>query len=294
MTNPQIFIEAHHRLGEAILWHAARQCLYWIDLLDPALFSHDLITAKTVRRALDLTPPIGAIAATTDPDVLMISHRNGLSLLHIDTLKMVPFCDPEQGREDVMYNDMKCDRWGRIWAGTSHVGEAANVGSIWCVAGDGRFEKGDSGFPIANGPAFSPDGTALYFNDSYHYQTLRYRISPDNLNLGPRHVFKTYTVEEGMPDGLTVDQVGNIWTAQWGGAQIICLSAEGEDIKTLAVPAGNVTAMCFGGPTLDTMYVTTARDGLSAAVLERYPLTGSLFQFPNLGHGLPEPLFNLG
>jgi sugar lactone lactonase YvrE len=293
MPTPEIFITAQHRLGEAILWHEARQCLYWIDLLDPALFSHDLKTGETVKRALDLVPPIGAIAATTDPDVLMLSHRNGLSLLRIDDLNMTPFCDPEQGRSDVMYNDMKCDRWGRLWAGTSHVGETVGLGSLWCVAGDGRFMKGDTGFPIANGPAFSPDGGTVYFNDSFNYQTLCYEISVKSLALGPRRVFKTYTIEQGMPDGLTVDVVGNIWTAQWGGARIICLSPGGQEIATLPIPAGNVTAMCFGGPKLDILFVTTARDGLSAAVLSRYPLTGSLFQFRNLGQGLPEPLFNL-
>ncbi len=49
---------------------------------------------------------------------------------------------------------------------------------------------------------------------------------------------------------------------------------------------------CFGGDNLDTLYVTSASVRLSADVLGKAPLSGSLFsiQIPGV-HGLPETTF---
>ena len=142
MSKVELFIEARHRLGEAIIWHAANQCLYWIDLLDPALFRHDLKTAVTRSWPLLLPAPIGAIAATEDPDLLLLTHRQGLSLLRISNLALEPYCDPEDGRDAIIWNDAKCDRWGRIWAGSSHEFEKQPRGALWSVKDSRSFALG--------------------------------------------------------------------------------------------------------------------------------------------------------
>ena len=160
-SEAELFIEARHRLGEAIIWHVARRRLLWIDLLDPALIEHDLATGRTERRPLALPPPIGAIAATSDPGLLALTHRHGLSLLAIADLTLTHLCDPEAGRDAIIWNDAKCDRWGRLWIGSSHEKEREPRGALWCVKNGRTFALGDAGFAVSNGPAFSPDGALL-------------------------------------------------------------------------------------------------------------------------------------
>ena len=293
MGEVELFIKASHRLGEAIIWHEAHRCLYWIDLLDPVLFRHDPVSAKTQSWPLPLDAPIGAIVATENPDHLLITHRQGLSLLRISDLSFEVYCDPEGGRDAIIWNDAKCDRWGRVWAGSSHAFEKEARGALWCVKDRQRFSLGDAGFAISNGPAVSPDGGTLYFNDSLGRTTFAYDITEGDLHPRNRRPLIQFTPEDGLPDGIITDAEGCLWIAHWGGARITHYSPDGRLIAAYPVPAHNVTTMCFAGPDFSTLYITTARDGLDAAALAEMPLSGSLFKMQTATHGLPEPLFQL-
>lgn len=286
-----LLLKATHRLGESMLWHEARKRLYWTDLLDPGLHAFDLATGTATHEGLSLVAPIGSAAATSDSKHLIISHRNGLSLIDLDTFALTPYCNPESGRDATIYNDLKTDRWGRLWVATSHEKERDPRGALWCVKDRKTWALGDVGFPVSNGPAFSPDGHRMYFNDSANYRTFVCDIAPDDLRPRNRALFASYAEEEGMPDGLAVDAEGCIWTAQWAGARVIRLSPEGEKLLSLHVPSGHVTSMAFGGPDLDELFITTATDGLSSETLARYPLSGSLFRYKPGVQGIAEPLF---
>jgi xylono-1,5-lactonase len=292
-SNARLFVKSDDRLGESILWHGARGCLYWVDLLNPALLRHAPGMAAAERFPLPLSAPIGSAAATDDPDILVISHKDGLSLLDLATYRLTPFAHPEAGRDAVIYNDLKCDRWGRLWAATSHALERDPRGALWCVASPQRMALGDVGFPVGNGPAFSPDGRRIYVNDSVNRQTLVYDIAPDDLYPRNRQVFATYSEAEGLPDGLAVDDEGCVWSAQWAGASIIRLSPSGEKLARIAVPALNVTSLCFAGTDRRDVYISTARDGLSPEALERYPHSGSVFHVRAACPGPLEPLLRL-
>jgi xylono-1,5-lactonase len=154
---------------------------------------------------------------------------------------------------------------------------------------------GDVGFEVSNGPAFSPDGHTMYFNDSVGRRTLAYDIRPDDLHPTNRRIIRTYAKkEEGIPDGAIVDQDGMIWIAHWGGAQVSRITPDGQVLARHPVPARNVTTMCFAGPDFRTLYITTARDGMEEAALKVQPDAGSVFRLETDVRGLPEPLFKIG
>jgi sugar lactone lactonase YvrE len=50
--------------------------------------------------------------------------------------------------------------------------------------------------------------------------------------------------------------------------------------------------VCFGGPDLTTLYVTSARTGRSEDELKAFPHSGSLFTMPVDVPGLPEYKFD--
>jgi xylono-1,5-lactonase len=286
-----LWIKAEHRLGESIIWHVARQCYFWVDLLDPALFAHDPATGQTHRRLIPLPPPIGSIAATTDENLLILAHRGGLSLLDINTMELAPYCDPEGGRDDVIYNDIKVDRWGRLWVGTSHARELEPRGALWCVRDRNTWALADAGFAISNGPAFSLDGRTMYFNDSARRITFAYDIAPDHLQARNRRVFVQHAEQDGLPDGCVVDASDHVWTAQWAGRALLRFDQDGHMTDRIEVPSVHVTTLCFGGADLRQMKITTATDGASPEDLASLPHSGSLFACSGDWVGLSEPLF---
>ena len=166
------------------------------------------------------------------------------------------------------------------------------AGDLWLTRSRGGLAQQLTAHPAYDSsPAFSPDGATMYVNDSFNRQTFAYEIRPDDLKATKRRVFATYTEAEGMPDGLTVDAEGFIWSAQWGGAAVIRLSPQGDHRAHYSVAAGNVTSQCFGETGSSTLRITTASDGLPAHTLAAYPMTGSLFTLDAPAPGLPEPLF---
>lgn len=287
----EIFLEAQHPLAESIHWQKEKNRLLWVDLLNPSFHMYDFNSGQTFAQTLPLATPIGSFVLTDDPDVVVLGHRHGLSFLNVLSMTLTPFCDPERGRDAIIYNDLKMDRYGRLWVGTSHVKEKEPRGALWCVTTKGEATLVDTGFAIANGPAISPDGSTMYFNDSLARQTLAYDLDPEKPGAWNRRVFATYTEEEGLPDGVITDSEGCLWCAQWLGARIIKLSPQGEKLATYPVPAGNVTTMCFAGKENRTLYITTARDGLDDKVLARFPKTGAVFKLQSSNTGIEEPRF---
>ena len=69
---------------------------------------------------------------------------------------------------------------------------------------------------------------------------------------------------EGVPDGMSVDCEGNVWSAFWGGGRVLGFSPEGELFAEINVDAVNPTSCCFCGPELSTLYITSARHGLES------------------------------
>ena len=283
-----------NKLGESPIWHAARQKIYWLDLYAPALFECNADGSHFRARPIAAEAPIGSLVASTEPHMVVIALKTGLHLLNLDTLELTFYCDPENGRAGVIPNDLKVDRWGRIWLATSHEREKDPRGALWCVSGKNNWALADVGFPVSNGPAFSRDGHTMYFNDSVGRQTLAYDISNQHLRAEHRRVLATYSETEGVPDGLTVDENGDLWIAMWAGACVLQLSGTGEKLKHINVPAFQPSSVAFAGAAMNWLAITSARDGLPDGRLTDYPLSGSLFACDLDVKGIPEPLFKLG
>ncbi|KPF93668.1 hypothetical protein IP81_02890 [Novosphingobium sp. AAP83] len=70
-------------------------------------------------------------------------------------------------------------------------------------------------------------------------------------------------------------------------------SPDGQLLQRIDLPCARVTKIAFGGPDLRTVYVTTARVGLSEEELAAQPLAGGLFAFDAQVAGLPIPALRL-
>ncbi|MFC0678783.1 SMP-30/gluconolactonase/LRE family protein [Lysobacter korlensis] len=283
----QLVAPSTAQLGEAPFWSPGERALYWLDLLDPTLHRWSEERGHSARR-LETPAPLGAIAPTGDPGVAVLTCAAGIALLDLRDGGTTLLLDPLQRLPHLHFNDAKVDRSGRLWLGTADTEEVDPRAVLFLLEGS-RASVADAGFAVCNGPAFSPDGSVVYFSDSNSRTVLTYRMAEDGTLLD-RRVFARFGSDEGYPDGLTVDADGFLWVAHWDGGRVSRFSPDGKPDRVLHVPAPNVTSVAFGGEDLGTLFITTARLGLDAEALESFPLSGGLFAEDRPGtRGLPEP-----
>jgi sugar lactone lactonase YvrE len=183
----------------------------------------------------------------------------------------------EVGRAGNRTNDGKVDPMGRVWIGTMDDTETAFTGALYRIDQNLSVTRVLDGVGVSNGLDWSPDGTVFYYTDSKQGLIWRFPFDSQTGNLGRREIFATVPKEQGAPDGLTVDNEGFVWSAHWDGWRITRYDPAGTIERVVWLPVPRVTSVCFGGRNLDTLFITSARTGLSNDELLEAPLSGALF-----------------
>jgi sugar lactone lactonase YvrE len=188
-------------------------------------------------------------------------------------------------------NDATCDPQGRLWAGTMAFDFQAGAASLYRIDAEHAVTRVLPDLTISNGMGWSPAGDVMYFIDSTTYGVDAFPFDAASGELGTRERLITFSVDEGMPDGLTVDAEGGIWVALFGGGEVRRYRPDGGSWGTIELPVTQVTSACFGGPTLQDLYITSAAVQLDAEALARQPLAGATFVCRPGVTGLPTNVF---
>jgi gluconolactonase len=112
-------------------------------------------------------------------------------------------------------------------------------------------------FAMPNGLAFAPDETVLYINDSRRKHIRAFDLHPNRtLAKHSDRVFVDLNGEEpGVPDGMKVDQAGNVFCGGPGGIWI--MDPAGRKIGRIVHGADTTTNMAFGGEDWKMLYFTS-------------------------------------
>jgi sugar lactone lactonase YvrE len=188
------------------------------------------------------------------------------------------------------FNDGRCDRQGRLRAGTmvADMGLAARAGRLYALEREGLRELQD-GFITPNGMAFSPDGRIMYLSDSHPQVRTVWACDYDTATgtPGPRRLFTDFAGIPGRPDGAAVDADGCYWVCGNDAGLVHRFTPDGRLDRSLAVPVKKPAMCAFGGAGLDTLFVTSIRpEGIALA---DQPLAGGIFALRPGVPGLPEP-----
>jgi sugar lactone lactonase YvrE len=132
------------------------------------------------------------------------------------------------------------------------------------------------GVTESNGIDWSPDDRLMYYVDSMERRVDVFDFDLDSGSIANRRPFAAVDEDEILPDGLTVDAEGGVWVACWGGAAVRRFAPDGSPAGVVSLPASNITSPAFGGPALDHLFVTSAREGLSEEQLAREPDAGAV------------------
>jgi sugar lactone lactonase YvrE len=236
---------------------------------------------------------VGGFALIAEPPGALVALRYGLHRLDFATgaltlLAPSPF-DPTLFR----FNEGACDATGRFWIGVmfdplapAAPTEKAALHSF-TLGGSLRPEPDLS--DLHNGMAWSVDGATFYVSHSYERRILACPFDVPDGRIGAATVFATLPEAVGIPDGAAVDTEGGYWTACHGGGRLRRFHPDGTVDRDVLLPVTQPTMCAFGGADLDELYVTSARDKLSAEQLRREPLAGSILRVRPGERGVTRP-----
>ncbi len=286
-----VVVDLKTTLGEGPLWDVAQQSLYWIDSADGRIFRS---TADGERiRAWEVGQKIGSMALTQDGAGAITALQDGLWRLDFGTGELTLLAEIEADLPHNRLNDGKVDRAGRFVFGSMDTLEDSPSGKLYSYSPDGTLTVLDENITVSNGPCFSPDGSILYFADTWTGEIWAYDYDLGTGAVSDRRTFTTVdTSGGGAADGATVDADGYLWQALVYGGKIIRYAPDGSVDRVIDFPVRKPTSVMFGGPDLDTLYVTS----MAKPPLPRFPgdgqLRGSLFAIRGLGvRGIPELRF---
>ena len=290
----ELIIDARNATGESPVWDAAQQALYWVDI--PAGRLHRWTLADGRHQSWQGPQMLACIAQSGDGSWIAGMESGLFNLqLHSDGRLDANLLSPvTHAQPNMRFNDGRCDRQGRFWAGTMMMDMAAGApaGALY------RYAAGQSapltpqleGLIVPNGLAFSPDGTLMYLSDS-HPDVQKIWAFDYDIDSGIPHnrrLLVDMNHYPGRPDGAAVDAEGCYWICGNDAGQIHRFTPEGKLDRSLHVPVKKPAMCAFGGANLDTLFVTSIRP---AGDISDQPLAGGVFALNPGIKGLPEPAF---
>ena len=286
MNQLRPIVDCQNVLGESVRWHASDQRLFWTDIERAELWTLDPSTSRVSvagmkDRPCSIVPRSGG--------GLLIAFSSYIALFENALGTTYPIANSGPDEAGTRWNDGRCDRKGRFLIGSScEKADGPALASLWQFTKKMKRRQLVTGLRVSNALCFSPDGTVMYFADSMEACIWAFDYDEDSGNASRRREFCSLKDQPGIPDGATVDEEGFLWNAQWGGGRIIRYTPDGSIDRVLELPTSQPTCVAFGGPDLATLFVTTARLGMSEDQLGREPLAGSLFAVETGIRGLPE------
>ena len=285
MTTPQItaWLLEPGLLSEGPRWHEERQELLWVDILGCG-FHRATLTADSSPdrvRTMALDRHVGAVAPVMGGGYVLAAGQGFLFVDEADSV--VALVQPEAGHVNVRMNDGACDPQGRFWAGTMAYDESPGAGTLYRLELDGRCSSVLAGLTISNGIGWSPDGGTMYLSDSGTGSVDAFDFDGYSGAIGGRRTLVHIDQTGVAPDGLTVDEQGDIWVAIYGGWAVNRYGPDGSLRASVQIPAAQATSCAFGGSDRGTLFVTTGRERLDGVALERQPDAGRVFSVTGLG-----------
>jgi sugar lactone lactonase YvrE len=299
----EMVLDARNGVGESPVWDGVRGCLWWVDIPGKALWCWNSATGQA--RHWPTPEQTGCIALAAGSDALphgqwIAAMETGVARLTpqddgtLDSAWITPVTHPQAG---MRFNDGRCDRQGRLRAGTmvADMSLAARSGNLY---GLDRGDEGPSlrhlqgGLITPNGMAFSPDGRTMFLSDSHPSVQIVWAFDYD-LDTGTPHNRRAlidFNALPGRPDGAAVDADGCYWICGNDAGLVHRFTPTGQLDRSLPVPVKKPAMCAFGGAGLDTMFVTSIRPG---GDLSDQPLAGGVFALRPGVRGLDEPACKL-
>ncbi|MQA02044.1 MAG: SMP-30/gluconolactonase/LRE family protein [Streptosporangiales bacterium] len=243
---------AHH--GEGPVWDPTTNRLLSVDMLDGDVLTLDPESGDTT------CTHVHSVAACVRPRVsggYVVAVERGFALLDLETKENTPLPELWVDR-NVRMNEGGCDPQGRFYCGSMAYDKRPGKGTLWRLDPDGHTTAVLDSVTISNGLVWSLDGSVVYYIDTPTLRVDAFTFHPETGTFSDRRPVVTVPEGQGRPDGMTIDSEGGLWVAMFGGSCVRRYRPDGELDAEVDLPVTQVTACTFGGPDLDTLYITTS------------------------------------
>ncbi len=282
---PELVVDCQCALGEGPLWHPFERCLYWTDITGERVLRYD--PASDAHEVCYEGATVGGFTIQADGALLLFMARGAVKRWWDGELTTVIEGIPdEQGSR---FNDVIADPAGRAFCGTMPVGD--RPGRLYRLDPDGALSLVLDDAGISNGMGFAPDRRQFFHTDSIKRSITRFDYDEAIGALSEPRLFARVPEGDGLPDGMTVDAEGFIWSARWEGGCVVRYDLGGGEVLRVPFPARRVTSVIFGGEDYTDLYVTTAGGDDRATY---GPGAGALFRLRPGVRGLPEFFSRVG
>ena len=289
-SEPQVLFDYTGNLPECPTWDSATQSLYWVDILQQELHRYRLSDGD--HQVIHFAEEPGCFALR-EAGGFIVALRSGIYLTDGAGNITEKVCDNPSNAALARFNDGGVDQQGRFYAGT-YWGPRDFNGALLCrIDNDLTPHVIQHDIKGANGLAFSGDGHWMYTSDTPN--RVIYRTPLDSAGEpGERSRWVSFPegAGKGRPDGAAMDVEGCYWTALFDGYRIARYSPQGELLQEYTLPVRCPTMVCFGGDDMQTLFITTTRENMSAEEVRDYPLSGAIFTLRVPVAGLSKPKFN--
>lgn len=285
----ELVLDCRNTHGEGILWSEDHALLMWTDIHGCALWTLDPRTGKSLSYTLPERLACFAPRKGEPWNRILAAFADGFALYDVLSGERRDITSFEAGKSTTRLNDGRTDPAGRFVAGGMDEGSPMRpISSVVVVDHDLSVRELFAEVGCANSISFSPDGSRMYFADSPKRAIEAYDY---DMTKGAASNRRTVARTEGVPDGSCVDAEGYLWNAVWEGYRVERYAPDGRLDRVVEIPVAKPTCCDFGGPDLQTLYITTSRLGADAALLAREPLSGGLFAYRTDVRGKPGKSF---
>ena len=280
-SKPKAIWKVKTVLGEGTLWVPSHKAIFFVDIKKKNILIFNTRSKK--KRIIKLNKEIGFISHIKK-NIFLLGLKSELRIINLKTKKILKSIKIEKNKPLNRLNDGKTDPSGRLWFGTmDNLERRIRNGSLYCLDKKLKLHKVDSKYYITNGPAFISANTFLH-TDSVEKIIYKIKINK-NYKILKKKKFLYFSKKDGAPDGMTIDNMKNIWICHFGGSCISVFNLKGKKIHKINFPAKNITNCTFGGDNNNELFVSTALKGMSKEEIKKYPLSGSFFKIKTNSKG---------
>ena len=249
---PELIADYECVIGEGPLWHPGERCVYWTDIPMGRMFRYN--PANGVHEQFYDGEVVGGFTIQEDGSLLLFMARGAIAVWRDGKLDYIYAEIPNE--RETRFNDVIADPAGRVFCGTMSTEDRR--GRLYRLDTDGGLAELLDNVDISNGMGFTPDRKQLYYTDSPKCEIYLFDYDQATGGITNRRVYVRTPEGEGVPDGMTVDAEGYIWSARWDGGCLVRYSPDGREDRRIEFPAKKVSSVIFGGEDYTDMYVTTA------------------------------------
>ncbi len=282
---PELIADYQCRVGEGVLWHPLDKQIYWLDIPRGLIFRFNPTTNE--HQICYEGEQVGGMTLQADGALLLFMAKGAVAIWRGGKLEYV--VDEISEERESRFNDVIADPIGRVFCGTLPTKE--RLGRLYRLDTDGSITPVLENIAVSNGMGFTPNCKQMYHTDSRLQRIYLFDYDQNSGTLTNKRLFVETPADQGVPDGMTVDAEGYVWSARWDGGVLVRFTPQGVEERRIGFPAKKVSCVTFGGEGLTDIYVTTAGGHNKS---EEGSGAGALFRLRLGIRGVPEFFSRIG